>query len=324
MFYDGFNFWLTEFLSQVKPLSNESKFEMLKALVTGATGFIGSRLVTKLVDRGVSVTCLVRSGSIPNPAVKTVNGDLTYPDFILPDEKYDVVYHLAAVWPGEKDKKKARTVNYDGSVNLFTMIKEKAKFLVYVSGLGVFGDPKNIVDENSPLHPHTDYAKTRLEAQKFLESGCKENKIEFSVAYLGDVYGNGGWFKSIMVDRLKNGSFKLPGGGEYYRSFIHVDDVVSALVGIAEKNVINQSLIVTDSNPVLFKDFVNFVSDELGVKYPGSVPTILAKAVLGGDFVKLLTTSVRTSNAKIAKLCEFVYPSYKEGVHSVISEMKQG
>src|SRR5574341_851685 len=163
MSHDGFNFWLTVLLSQVKPLSNESDFDMLKALVTGATGFIGSKLVAKLVDRGVSVTCLVRSGSVPNPAVKTVNGDLTYPDFVLPDEKYDVVYHLAAVWPGEKDKKKARTVNYDGSVNLFTLIKGKAKFLVYVSGLGVFGDPKNdIVDENSTLQPDTDYAKTRL------------------------------------------------------------------------------------------------------------------------------------------------------------------
>jgi nucleoside-diphosphate-sugar epimerase len=294
----------------------------LKVLVTGATGFIGSRLVTKLVDRGVSVTCLIRSGNIPNPAVKTVNGDLTYPDFVLPDEKYDVVYHLAAAWPGEKDKKKARTVNYDGSVNLFTLIKQKAKFLVYVSGLGVFGDPANIVDENSPLQPHTDYAKTRLDAQKFLESSCKENAIEFSVTYLGDVYGNGGWFKSIMVDRLKNGSFRLPGSGDYYRSFIHVDDVVSALVSIAEKNATNQSFVVTDSNPVIFKDFVNFVCDELGVKHPGTVPALLAKAVMGGDFVKLLTTSVKTSNKKIAGICEFVYPSYKEGVHSVIAEMK--
>lgn len=295
----------------------------MKALVTGATGFIGSKLVTKLVDRGVAVTCLIRSGSISNPAVKTVNGDLTYPDFVLPDEKYDVVYHLAAVWPGEKDKKKARTVNYDGSVNLFTLIKEKAKFLAYVSGLGVFGDPgNNLVDENSPIQPHTDYAKTRLEAQTFLESRCKENAIEFSVAYLGDVYGNGGWFKSILVDRLRNGSFKLPGGGEYYRSFIHVDDVVSALVAMVEKNAINQSFVITDSNPVIFKDFVNLVCDDLGVKHPGTVPAFLAKAVMGGDFVKLLTTSIKTTNKKIATICDLVFPSYKEGVHSVVAEMK--
>jgi nucleoside-diphosphate-sugar epimerase len=295
---------------------------MLKVLVTGASGFIGSRLAARLVDRGVEVTCLTRSGNISNPAVKIVHGDLTYPDFVIPDEKYDVVYHLAAAWPGEKDKKKARIVNYDGSVNLFSLIKEKTKFLVYISGLGVFGDPKNIIDENSPLEPHTDYAKTRLEAQKFLESNCKEKAIEFSVAYLGDVYGNGGWFKSIMIDRLRNGSFKLPAGGEYYRSFIHVDDVVSGLVAIAEKNVINQSLVITDSNPIIFRDFVNFVCDELGVKHPGSVPALLAKAVMGGDFVKLLTTSIKTSNKKIATIIEFVYPSYKEGIKSVITEMK--
>lgn len=309
-------------LSPVKPLSNEADFDMLKVFVTGATGFIGSRLVAKLVDRGVSVTCLTRS-SIQNPAVKTVNGDLTYPDFILPDERYDVVYHLAAAWPGEKDKKVTKTVNYDGSVNLFSLVKEKTKFFVYVSGLGVFGDPSNnTVDENSPWQPNTEYAKTRLEAQKFLEPNCKEKSIDFSVAHLGDVYGNGGWFKSIMVDRLKKGNFKLPGSGEYYRSFVHVDDVVSALVAIAEKNAVNQSFVVTDSNPVVFKEYVNFVCDELGVKHPRSVPSFLAKAVMGGDFVKLLTTSVKTSNAKIAKLCEFMYPSYKEGVRSVIAEMK--
>jgi len=92
----------------------------LNVLVTGGTGFIGSKLVDKLVNRGTSVTCLVRTGGISNPVVKTITGDLTYPDFILPDQEYDVVYHLAAAWPGEKDKKILKTVNYDGTVNLLS------------------------------------------------------------------------------------------------------------------------------------------------------------------------------------------------------------
>ncbi|HMK32653.1 MAG TPA: NAD(P)-dependent oxidoreductase [Nitrosopumilaceae archaeon] len=295
----------------------------MNVLVTGGTGFIGFKLVDKLVNRGTSVTCLVRSGGISNPAVKTITGDLTYPDFILPDQDYDVVYHLAAAWPGEKDKKILKAVNYDGTVNLFSLIKDKAKFIVYISGLGVFGNPgENVVDENTPLKPQTEYAKIRLEAQEYLESGCKEHGIAFSVAFLGDVYGNGGWFKNILVERLKKGSFRMPGSGEYYRSFVHVDDVASALESIAEKNAINQSFVITDSTSVRFKDFVNIVCKELMLKYPGTIPTILAKAVMGSDFVNLLTTSIKTSNIKIVKLCDFVYKSYNEGIPATILEMK--
>ncbi len=140
--------------------------------------------------------------------------------------------------------------------------------------------------------------------------------------YLGDVYGDGGWFKSVMIDRLKNGSFKIPGFGKYYRSFVHVDDVVSALISIAEKNQTNQSFVLTDSNPVMFLEFVSFVCSKLGVKTPGTIPIFLAKAILGSDFVSLLTTSVKASNSKISKICNLAYPSYQEGINSVISEIK--
>ena len=293
----------------------------MKVLVTGASGFIGSRLVSKLVDRGISVTCISRS-KIQNTSVKTIRGDLAYADIIIPDEKYDVVFHLAAVTPLEKDKKILKSVNYEGTVNLFNLVKDKVKFFVYVSGLGVFGEPKDVIDEKTPLKPHTDYAKIRLDAQKFLQKECKQKSIPFTVAYLGEVYGNGGWFKSIMVKKIKEGKFRLPKGGNYYRSFVHVDDVISALISIIEKDAFNESFIITDSKPVMLKEFVNSVCDELGVKHPGGVPIFLAKAVLGGDFVKLLTTSIQVSNAKIAKLCDFAYPTYKEGLKEVIAEMK--
>lgn len=294
----------------------------MAVLVTGATGFIGGKLADRLVRRGDSVTTIVRSGKLANSQIKIVSGDLTYPDFVFPDDEYDVVYHLAAAWPGEKDKKIQRKTNYDGTINLFSKVKDKAKFFVYVSGLGVFGDPKEkTIDESTNPNPNTEYAKIRLHAQKYLEEACKEQGIPFSVAYLGDVYGNGGWFKSIMIERLKKGSFRMPGSGKYYRSFVHVDDVVSALVAIAEKNQTGQSFIVTDSNPVVFSDFLNFLCTKLGVKMPGTIPSVLAKAILGSDFVNLLTTSIKTSNAKISKICDFTYPSYQEGISAVISEV---
>jgi len=294
----------------------------LKALITGASGFIGSRLATKLAQKGNIVLALTHNNKIKEPGVKTISEDLTSDSFTVPDEKFDVVFHLAAATPMEKNKKLVKKINYDGTINLFNQIKDKTKFLVYVSGLGVFGDPGNkIVDENTSLEPNTDYAKIRLEAQKFLKTKCMENSIHFTVAYLGEVYGEGGWFTSQIIDRLKKGSFRMPKSGEYYRCFVNVDDVVNALIAIAEKNAFDESFIITDSNPVLFKDFINFTCDKLGVKHPGSVPTFLANTILGGDFVKLLTTSIKTSNAKISKLFSFQYPSYKEGVESVISKL---
>lgn len=295
----------------------------MKVLITGASGFIGSRLATKLAQKGNTVFALTHDHKIQDPAVKTISADLTSASFTVPDEKFDVVFHLAAATPMEKNKKVVKKINYDGTVNLFNQIKGKTKFLVYISGLGVFGEPGNkIVDENTSLEPNTDYARIRLEAQKFLETKCKDSSIHFTVAYLGEVYGDGGWFTSQFIDRLKKGSFRMPKSGEYYRCFVNVDDVVNALIAIAEKNALDESFIITDSNPVLFKDFINFICDKLGVKHPGSIPTFLANTILGGDFVKLLTTSIKTSNAKISKLYSFQYPSYKEGVESVISKLK--
>lgn len=291
----------------------------MKVLVTGGTGFIGTALVKHLVKNGYDVSCLVRSNKPIHPDVKIIKGDLTEP-LSIPDA-FDVVYHLAAAWVGEKDKKIQRKVNYDGTVNLLNAVKDKTKSFVYVSGLGVFGDPKGkTIDENSKLQPNTDYAKIRLEAQNFLENKCKENGILFSVAYLGDVYGNGGWFTNMMLERLRKGAFRIPGSGKYYRSFVHVDDVSSALVLIAE-NAKNQSYVITDSNPVTFLEFTNYVCKKIGAKEPGTIPVILAKAVLGSDFANLLTISIKTSNHKILQICNLQYASYQQGIDAVFSEL---
>ena len=290
----------------------------MKMLVTGAGGFIGSRLSKKLISEGHDVYGVFHESSCQIDGIQVINADLREDDFDIPDIEFDVVFHLAAATPLVKDKKKQKKINYDGTVNLFNKIKDKTDFIIYASGLGVFGNPKGIVDEQSPIKPDTDFVKIRLDAQKFLEDSCKENGIGFSVCYFGDVYGDGSWFTEMVVKKLKSGMMKTPGKGDYDKCFIHVDDAVGILLSIAKKNLKNQTYVCADSTSVTFREFVDYAADKIGAKHPGGVPMFLAKGVLGGDLVKLLTTPMKISNKKVSEIYSFVYPSYKEGINSIL------
>jgi nucleoside-diphosphate-sugar epimerase len=296
---------------------------MMNVLVAGASGFIGSQMVRRLLASNNQVTSLVRRAEAAIPGSKVMVGDLTEPVTLKFDGEYDVVYNFAALPPIERNKEKLAKVNYEGTKNLLDSVNDRTKSFVYASGLAVF-DPSvegGVVTEDTSVNPDTEYVKIRIEAQRYLQEQCKDRGIDFTVVHFGDiVYGNGGSFKSIFIDLLKNGSFMIPGNGEYYKNFVHIDDAVNAVVAIIEKNTVNQSYIVTDSEPVLFKDFVYFVADKMGVKRPGSVPLILAKLALGGDLIKMLTKSMKASNEKIRKIYDFQYPSYKDGLATVLEQ----
>ena len=290
----------------------------MKVLVTGAGGFIGSRLSKKMISEGHEVYGVIHNSPSQTEGIQIINADLTKDDFVIPDVKFDVVFHLAAATPLVKDKKKQKKINYEGTVNLFEKIKNKTNFIVYASGLGVFGSPKEIVNEQSSIQPDTDFVKIRLEAQKFLENSCKNNNIGFSVCYFGDVYGDGSWFTEMVVKKLKSGMMKIPGKGDYDKCFIHVEDAVGILASIAKNNLKDQSYVCADSTSITFKEFVDYTADKIGKKHPGGVPIFLAKGVLGGDLVKLLTTPIKISNQKVSEIYKFVYPSYKEGINSIL------
>ena len=289
-----------------------------RVLVTGATGFIGSRLAQKLLESGADVTILARKKQEKSP-FKTIIDDLTHPNLHF-KQKFDVVCHLASVTPLEKNKKIIQSVNYDGVKNLFSAVSG-AKLFVYISGLAVFDPIYDKITETTPKKYDTEFVKVRIKAQEFLEENCLKSGMNLSVAYLGDiVYGNGGFFQSMIYDRIQKGTFRIPGNGKYIKNFIHVDDVIGALIAIIQKEETN-SYILTDSTPVPFIEFINYISDNLGVKKPKTVPAALAKLVLGSDAINLLTRSVSASNRKISQIYDFKFPSYKEGLNNLLPKL---
>ena len=292
-------------------------------LVTGATGFIGSRLVEELINKGYDVTSLIRKGKKGNLKSKIIYGDLTDEKIDFKDNQFDCIFHLASHTPLEKNKKILEKVNLEGTKKLFNEVKSITKAIIYISGLGVYGETgETIVNENQKYNPNTNFVKIRLDAEKFLKDNTFKNKIDFTVVHFGDVYGPDGWFYEMLVKRLKKNTFRMPKGGNYYKGFVHVEDAIGSIIAILEKQVFGESFIIADSMPVSFKEFSNFTADQINAKHPGSVPGFLAKVVLGSDLIKLLTTSMKVSNKKILKIYDFKYPNYKDGIKQVISELK--
>ena len=292
-------------------------------LVTGATGFIGSRLVEELINKGYDVTSLIRKGKEGNSKSNIIYGDLTDEKIDFKDLKFDCVFHLASHTPLEKNKKVLEKVNLEGTKKLFQEIKLITKSIIYISGLGVYGETgEAVIDESQNYNPNTNFVKIRLDAEKYLKDNSVEHKIDFTVVHFGDVYGPDGWFYEMLVKRLKKNTFRMPKGGNYYKGFVHVEDAVGSIIAILEKQAFGESFIIADSMPVSFKEFSNFTADQINTKHPGSVPVFLAKAVLGSDLIKLLTTSMKVSNKKILKIYDFKYPNYKDGIKQVTSELK--
>ena len=267
-----------------------------------------------------------------------VNGDLVDANSLQFSQstqaKFDVVYHLAAATPDSgASRQTLRKVNLDGTKNLFNAVQSHVRHIVYVSGTAVF-DPGagsgsdgsgRIVNEDSRKSRQLEYIKIRLEAEDYLRENCEKSGIDFTVVYFPDiVYGNAGSFRRIFLEPISKCKFRIPGSGDYYTNFIHLDDAANILITIASERdeTANESFIASDSNPAPFKEFVNFIADAMGTKHPGSVPLFLARAAVGSELIKMLTKDTRASNQKISNLYSLQYPSYKAGIPHVVSEFK--
>ncbi len=298
----------------------------MKILVTGADGFIGRELVKHLASNKYDLLCLVRRHEaaevLKDKGLECVVIDITEKNILdsLKGIDVDAVFHLAALNPLVKGKDRHKKVNIQGMRNLIDAIKDDVKVIVYAQGLGVYGDVKgSYIDEDARYNPSNWFTEIRSHAESMLVNAGKMYGFSVKVAILGDVYGNGGWFKDIVVNRLMNGTFRIPGSGNYYRCFIHVYDAARALEAIMNSNY--DKVIVCDDEPCIFKEFIYYTADLLKVKKPSSIPLFIARLLLGSSIVDTLTASVRARNDRLKSIYTLRYPNYRVGVKDVIDQM---
>jgi len=216
----------------------------MKALVTGGAGFIGSHLVTKLIDDGYSVTAVDRRASWENlqGAGRFIQGMFDVRNIEQTRQAMngvDVVFHLAADISVEKS---IRTPlgTYENNVfgtaiALLCASAAGVRRFVNVSSSAVYGDARGILAEGTRIAPISPYGASKAAAELL----CKDftGNTEVTTVRPFNVYGprqqKEGPYASVVSSFMFEETPTIYGDGEQSRSFLHVDDMIDLLILLA-------------------------------------------------------------------------------------------
>ncbi len=213
----------------------------MRTLVTGGAGFIGSHLVDALLARGDEVVVVDdlstgRHEHVSPDAVLRVH-DIRAP-FV---EDVQLVFHLAAqadVGTSMQRPGFDAEVNVAGSVNVLELARAANAHLVFAStGGAIYGDVDEPASEEAPLRPVSAYGLAKRSAEVYVDGWNRIYGSDHVVLRFANVYGprqsaslEGGVI-AIFLERLTAGSpTAIFGDGTITRDFVHVDDVVHALL----------------------------------------------------------------------------------------------
>lgn len=240
-----------------------------RALVTGATGFIGGRLAERLVlEHGAEVRALVRNlagaARLVRFPVTVVRGDVTNPaDLEAAVQGCDVVFHCAYGTSGSQ--KHRAWVNTEGTRRVLAAAQAAGvKRIVYLSTLMVYGQTEDgDLDESAPRKRFGNpYSDSKLEAERIaLSSG-----LPVAVLQPTAVYGPwGGVWTETVLKSLWAGRQILINGGEGLANHVYVDDLVSAMLLAAVKDeAVGEAFLVSSEEPATWREMFGRFERMLG------------------------------------------------------------
>ena len=225
-------------------------------LVTGGSGFLGSHLIDKLIERGEKVICIdnLSTGNINNIShlFKNDSFEFVEHDVINPINKNcDRIWHLACpASPIQYQKNPINTTktSFLGTYNMLGLALANKARIFFASTSEVYGDP-----EVSPQHEgykgSVNTIGTRScydEGKRVAESLCfdylRTHNLEIRIARIFNTYGprmsknDGRVVSNFICQSLMNKSITVFGEGNQTRSFCYVDDLIEGFLKIMESN----------------------------------------------------------------------------------------
>jgi nucleoside-diphosphate-sugar epimerase len=205
-----------------------------QVMVTGSSGFIGKHLVAKLEEAGASILQVCRGEK----------RDVTEPRTLgeLPD--VELIYHLAAVTHvpfSFQNPLETYCVNLTGTLNVLEFARQRhIRRLVFVSSY-VYGKPRYLpIDERHPLQPTNPYARSKVLGEELCRAYHDDYGLAVSIVRPFNVYGPGQAKKFLIptiLHQMLHSEKVILKDPHPKRDFIHVQDIVTALLRVVDANL---------------------------------------------------------------------------------------
>ena len=252
------------------------KFNKMKILITGASGFIGSFIVEEALRRGFETWAAMRKSSsreyLQDERIHFIELNLSSKAQLveqLRPHQFDYVVHAAGVTKC-LNKQDFRRINTEGTKHLVDAILElqmPIKRFIYLSSLSIFGaikeqQPYEEIKETDTPQPNTEYGRSKLEAEKYLES--VSSRVPYIILRPTGVYGPREKDYFIMAKSIKQHSDFAVGYQRQDITFVYVKDVVQAVFLALEKGENGRKYFLSDGQVYQSTTFSDLIHEELG------------------------------------------------------------
>lgn len=310
---------------------------MVNALVTGGAGFIGSRLVDKLMELGLYVRVIdnLSSGKIENiehwlgnPRFEFVRGDLKNEGDVLEALRgIDVVFHLAAN-PEVRVSTVNPRVHFEENVvatfNLLEAMRSRGvNQLVFASSSTVYGEPEQIpVSEEAAIRPISVYGASKAACESLIHAYTRLYGLRAVVLRYANVVGprlrHGVIYDLLMKLRRNQDELEVLGDGTQTKSYIYITDAVEATV-IAWRGATNsyEAYNVGSEDWITVNEIVGIILSELGL----TNTRIIYRPVLHGVGWPGDVKRIGMSIEKIRRLGFKPRYSSREAVRKTVAEL---
>lgn len=260
----------------------------MRAVVTGAGGFIGSNLIDRLLQAGHTAVAfdnfstghprfLEQAQSLPGDRFSLVRGDILDQAALASAMRgADIVFHLAAnadVRHGTEHPDRDLQQNTLGTFNVLEAMRSSGVARIVFSSTGsVYGEPEIFpTPENAPFPTQTSlYGASKLAGEALVQAYCEgfgfEGRIFRFVSILGDRYSHGHVFDFYKRLRENPHALTVLGNGEQRKSYLHVQDCIDAIFVAVEraKGRVNVFNLGTD-HYCRVRESIGWIADELGI-----------------------------------------------------------